>query len=40
LDKVKDDSPDIVLTQSAEIMADIVTGARPATPPQKTARRS
>jgi carboxyl-terminal processing protease len=40
LDKVKDDSPDIVLTQSAEIMADIVTGARPQTPPQKTARRS
>ena len=31
---------DIVLTQSAEIMADIVTGARPQTPPQKTARRS
>jgi carboxyl-terminal processing protease len=40
LDKVKDDSPDIVLTQSAEIMADIVTGARPQTPPQKTARRT
>jgi carboxyl-terminal processing protease len=40
LDKVKDDSPDIVLTQSAEIMADIVTGARPQVPPQKTARRS
>ena len=40
LDKVKDDSPDIVLTQSAEIMADIVTGSRPQTPPQKTARRS
>jgi hypothetical protein len=37
---VKDDSPDIVLTQSAEIMADIVTGARPQTPPQKTARRT
>ena len=40
LDKVKDDSPDIVLTQSAEIMADIVTGARPQAPQQKTARRS
>jgi carboxyl-terminal processing protease len=40
LDKVKDDSPDIVLTQSAEIMADIVTGRRPQTPQQKTARRS
>jgi len=39
LDKAKDDSPDIVLTQSAEIMADIVTGGRPQTPPQKTARR-
>jgi hypothetical protein len=40
LDKVKDDSPDIVLTQSAEIMADIVTGARAQqTPQQKTARR-
>ena len=39
LDKVKDDSPDIVLTQSAEIMADIVTGGRPQPPPQKTARR-
>jgi len=40
LDKVKDDSPDIVLTQSAEIMGDIVTGTRPQPPPQKTARRS
>ena len=40
LDKVKDDSPDIVLTQSAEIMADIVTGTRPQPPPQKTARRT
>jgi carboxyl-terminal processing protease len=39
IDKVKDDSPDIVLTQSAEIMADIVTGGRPQPPPQKTARR-
>jgi carboxyl-terminal processing protease len=40
LDKVKDDTPDIVLTQSAEIMGDIVTGARPQPPAQKTARRS
>lgn len=40
LDKVKDDTPDIVLTQSAEIMGDIVTGGRPQPPPQKTARRS
>ncbi len=39
LDKIKDDSPDIVLTQSAEIMADIVTGARAQPPQQKTARR-
>jgi carboxyl-terminal processing protease len=40
IDKVKDDSPDIVLTQSAEIMGDIVSGARTAQPPQKTARRN
>ena len=40
LDKVKDDTPDIVLTQSAEIMADVVTGVRIPPPPQKTARRS
>jgi carboxyl-terminal processing protease len=40
LDKVKDDSPDIVLTQSAEIMGDIVAGARTQQPAQKTARRS
>ncbi|HVW69486.1 MAG TPA: carboxy terminal-processing peptidase [Steroidobacteraceae bacterium] len=39
LDKAKDDSPDIVLTQAAEIMGDVVTGARPQPPPQKTARR-
>jgi carboxyl-terminal processing protease len=39
LEKVKDDTPDIVLTQSAEIMADIITGARPQAPQQKTARR-
>jgi carboxyl-terminal processing protease len=40
LDKVKDDTPDIVLTQSAEIMGDIVMGGRPQAPAQKTARRS
>ena len=40
LDKVKDDAPDIVLNQSAEIMGDIVTGSRPQPPLQKTARRS
>lgn len=40
LEKVKDDTSDIVLAQSAEIMADIVTGARPQAPAQKTARRS
>jgi hypothetical protein len=30
--------PDVVLSQAAEIMADMLTGARPA-PNQKTARR-
>jgi carboxyl-terminal processing protease len=40
IDKVKDDSPDIVLTQSAEIMGDIVAGARTQQPAQKTARRN
>jgi carboxyl-terminal processing protease len=40
LEKIKDDTPDIVLTQSAEIMGDIITGARPQPPQQKTARRS
>ena len=39
IDKVKDDTPDIVLTQSAEIMGDIVSGAR-TQPAQKTARRN
>jgi len=41
LDKDKAEIPDVVLLQAAEIMADMVTGARP-TPsgqPQKTARR-
>jgi carboxyl-terminal processing protease len=39
LDKAaKDDKEDVVLDQSAQIMADMVTGARPATPQQKTAK--
>ncbi|MBV8742941.1 MAG: carboxy terminal-processing peptidase, partial [Sinobacteraceae bacterium] len=39
LDKDKNLLPDVVLTQAAEIMADMVTGRAPATPSQKTARR-
>ncbi len=40
LDKDKNLLPDVVLSQAAEIMADMVTGAHvPATPSQKTARR-
>jgi carboxyl-terminal processing protease len=39
LDKDKNLLPDVVLSQAAEIMADMVTGVRPATPSQKTARR-
>ncbi len=40
MDKDKNLLPDVVLSQAAEIMADMVTGARvPATPAQKTARR-
>jgi len=41
IDKDKTELPDVVLSQAAEIMADMVTGARP-TPGiqnQKTARR-
>jgi carboxyl-terminal processing protease len=38
IDKTKDDAPDVVLNQAAEIMGDIVTGARPAPPQQKTAQ--
>ena len=37
LDKAKEDVPDVVLDQAAQIMADIVIGAHP-TPAQKTAR--
>jgi hypothetical protein len=41
IDKDKSELPDVVLTQAAEIMADMVTGARatPAGQQQKTARR-
>jgi carboxyl-terminal processing protease len=40
IDKDKTELPDVVLSQAAEIMADMLTGARP-TPSsqQKTARR-
>jgi hypothetical protein len=42
IDKDKAVLPDVVLTQAAEIMADMVTGVRPAPAgqQQKTARRS
>jgi carboxyl-terminal processing protease len=42
IDKDKAELPDVVLTQAAEIMADMVTGVRPtpAGQQQKTARRS
>jgi hypothetical protein len=41
IDKDKTELPDVVLTQAAEIMADMVTGVRatPSGQPQKTARR-
>jgi carboxyl-terminal processing protease len=41
IDKDKSELPDVVLTQAAEIMADMVTGVRaiPAGQQQKTARR-
>jgi carboxyl-terminal processing protease len=41
IDKDKAELPDVVLTQAAEIMADMVTGVRatPAGQQQKTARR-
>jgi carboxyl-terminal processing protease len=39
LDKSKDETSDVVLDQSAQIMADMVaTGVRPGTPQQKTAK--
>jgi carboxyl-terminal processing protease len=38
IDKDKSELPDVVLSQAAEIMADMLTGARTA-PNQKTARR-
>jgi len=37
LDKSKDEQPDVMLDQAAQIMTDVVTGVR-ATPAQKTAR--
>jgi len=37
LDKAKEDQPDVMLDQAAQIMTDVVTGVRPATA-QKTAR--
>ena len=37
LEKTKDEASDVVLEQAAQVMADIVTGARPHTPQQKTA---
>jgi carboxyl-terminal processing protease len=41
IDKEKDDVPDVVLSQAAEVMADMVTGTRagPGQTQQKTARR-
>src|SRR6201996_5797457 len=39
IDKGKPEVPDVILTQAAEIMVDMITGVRPATPQQKTARR-
>jgi hypothetical protein len=37
LEKTKNEGADVVLDQAAQIMADMVTGARPHTPQQKTA---
>jgi len=37
LDKAKDEQPDVMLDQAAQIMTDVVTGVRPG-PVQKTAR--
>jgi carboxyl-terminal processing protease len=39
LEKTKDEAADVVLDQAAQVMADMVTGARPG-PQQKTARAS
>ena len=36
LEKNKDEAADVVLEQAAQVMADMVTGARPQTPQQKT----
>src|SRR6266699_1746348 len=40
LDKSKDEAADVVLEQATQVMADMVTGAHPQQPPQKTARAS
>jgi hypothetical protein len=37
LDKAKEEQPDVMLDQAAQIMTDVVTGVR-AVPAQKTAR--
>jgi hypothetical protein len=39
-DKTKDEAADVLLEQAAQIMADMVIGARPAPQQQKTARAS
>ena len=36
-EKTKDEAADVVLDQAAQVMADMVTGAHPQAPQQKTA---
>ena len=38
IDKTKDEVADVVLEQATQVMADVVIGAHPPQPPQKTAR--
>jgi len=38
IDKTKDEVADVVLEQATQVMADVVVGAHPSQPPQKTAR--
>jgi carboxyl-terminal processing protease len=38
IDKTKDEVADVVLEQATQVMADVVLGAHPQQPPQKTAR--
>jgi carboxyl-terminal processing protease len=38
IDKTKDEVADVVLEQATQVMADVVIGAHPQQPPQKTAR--